>query len=212
MMMRLLPVLFLLFALPAGAFDTAADTDRDELYVDGSVLVFDTVSGADDGEIDEEDVARMAVLLRSKPGVTLLRLNSGGGSIRASDRMARMIADYGLDTEVNGTCESSCVSLFLAGKTRTMTRGSSIGFHLRWWGADDIAAYYEDSKADFGWDTPFDFTSWVYEDTQGEVYQSIVDVIARGVDPLFAIEMHAPRERMWFPSRVVLQAAGVLRP
>ena len=42
---------------------------------------------------------------------------------------------------------------------------SDIGFHAGWWAADSIEDYYNSEKKDEVWETPFDFASWLYEDT-----------------------------------------------
>lgn len=204
-------VVFFLFLLTSAAH-AAGETAPAELSVEGTALVFDTETGIKDGEIDHDDTEQMRVMLQETPGITALRLNSGGGSISAAESMARIVQDYGLDTEVNGKCASACVTVFLAGKSRRMTRGSSIGFHLRSWSAADVADYYDANKGDEGWANPFEFASWVYQDTQVEVYLAITEVIDQGVDPSFAVKMYAPREKMWYPSRLELEAAGVLRP
>lgn len=209
--MRALGLLIAL--LPATASAEAAGSPASAmLRVEGNVLVYDTETGLEDGEITHDDIGRMRELLRDNPAVTLLRLNSGGGSVYASEDMARVVMDFDLDTEVDGTCTSSCVVVFLGGKSRTLTRGSTIGLHSRWWSPEDIASYYEDNKAEEGWSTPFEMASWIYEDTQAEIHRSLAYVVSRGVDPRFAIEMHAPREQMWYPARSELEAAGVLRP
>lgn len=206
----ILPFIYLLSSAAVFA-EVPVPSVSEKLRVEGTVLVFDTETGPDDREIETEDVAVMRDLLRANPSVRLLRLNSGGGSVYAADDLARIVADYNLDTEVDGKCTSSCVTVFLGGKVRSMTQGSAIGFHSRWWSAEDIARYYEDNKVEEGWTTPFALGSWIYEDTQGEVYRALRYVISRGVDPEFAIEMHAQREQMWYPTRAELEAAGLLR-
>jgi len=107
---------------------------------------------------------------------------------------------------------SSCVNIFLGGAARRMQRGSKIGFHQRHWPVEAMEAYYESWREEKGWETPFDFASWVYRDTQSETYADLSYMIARGVDAGFAVETKkviATDE--WFPSRIELVEAGVLR-
>jgi hypothetical protein len=125
--------------------------------------------------------------------------------------MARIVQDYELDTLVDGECSSSCVTIFLAGQAREMSRGSKIGFHQRSWSADGTQSYYDRWREDEGWDTPFDFASWVYQDTQSETWKELTFMISRGVDPEFAIETKRMRSGIWFPGRRKLEQAGVLR-
>ena len=119
--------------------------------------------------------------------------------------------DYGLDTRVEGDCDSSCVTIFLAGENRTMTRGSRLGFHQVQWSAQNIREYYERETENFGWEDAWDFAEWMYLDTQQEVYRALNYMVARGVDPAFAIQsIRQPDGNMWRPYRAVLRAAGVL--
>ncbi|MCB2115976.1 MAG: hypothetical protein KDE00_06650 [Rhodobacteraceae bacterium] len=182
-----------------------------KLHVEGSKLVYDSETGREDGEIEPEDSDALLAILRETPGITTLALNSAGGSIWAAEEMSRIVIDFDLDTVVEGECSSSCVTVFLGGKARSMARGSKIGLHSRWWAPEDVEGYYERNKEEEHWATPFEFGSWIYEDTQAEIYEALSFLVARGVDPAFAIEMHAPRDTMWYPSRSALQSAGVLR-
>ena len=179
--------------------------------IEATVLVYDTESGGEDAEIDAGDVDSLRALLAANSALETLRLNSGGGSIWAAEEMARIVTDYELDTEIDGECSSSCVRIFLGGAGRRMTRGSKLGLHSRWWAASDVEGYYERNRETENWDTPFEFGSWIYKDTQGEVYEDLAYDVRRGVDPGFAIEMHAPRDTIWYPPRADLEKAGVLR-
>ncbi|WP_413873303.1 hypothetical protein [Albidovulum sp.] len=207
-------ILSILLALPAAG--KCAGEERASLAskfrAEGTVLVYDTEHVGEDGEITPDDIDGLRAALRENPGVAKLRLNSAGGSIWAAEDMSRIVTDFDLDTEVDGECSSSCVTVFLGGKARSMTRGSRLGLHSRWWAAEDVQNYYERNKIEERWDTPFEFGAWIYEDTQAEVYEAISFVVSRGVDPAFAIEMHAPRDSMWYPDRADLEKAGVLRP
>lgn len=202
-------LLFLTLAVPALAEVRVVLPAK--LHVEGETLVYDSETGQEDGEIEPGDFDAMLAMLRAHPEVTTLRLNSSGGSIWAAEEMSRVVIDFDLDTVVEGECSSSCVTVFLGGRARSLTRGSKIGLHSRWWAPEDVEQYYEKNRTDENWATPFDFGSWIYEDTQAEVYAALSYAVARGVDAAFAIEMHAPRDTMWYPSRGALEAAGVLR-
>lgn len=197
---------------PAAAPEKAAgeSAGKPNFSVDGATLVYDTEKPTND-EIDSEDVEILRDTLRANPAITTLRINSGGGGVWAAKEMARIVLDFELDTEVDGECSSSCVRLFLAGKARRMTRGSKIGFHSKTWSARNIESYYDEWREDENWDTPFEFASWMYRDTYAEAYEEMVYTVSRGVDARFAIEMHAPRDTLWFPSRTELTKAGILR-
>lgn len=211
-MRRLIPATLLLALLPGAAAAEMATPPAAKFRQEGAALFYDTENLGEEGEIAPEDIEGLRSELRAHPDVTVLRLNSAGGSIWAAEDMARIVTDFDLDTEVDGECSSSCVTIFLGGKARAMTRGSKIGLHSRWWAPEDVQNYYENNKADEHWSTPFDFGSWIYEDTQAEIYEALSYVVSRGVDPGFAIEMFAPRDTMWYPDRAELEKAGVLRP
>ncbi len=197
-------------ALCAGA--TAAQETSPKMRVDGETLVYDTTNATRGStDIETEDVAILRALLTANPEVTTLQLNSGGGSVWAAQTISDMVIDFGLDTRVDGDCDSSCVTIFLAGDSRTMTRGSRLGFHQVHWSAENIASYYDREAGDFGWDTPWEFAEWMYLDTQQEVYRALTYMVSRGVDPGFAIQsIREPDGNMWRPYRAVLRAAGVL--
>ena len=188
-----------------------AETEVSKFSVEGEVLIYDSEVDVENDEISTPDVNGLLRALRTNEDVTTLRLTSGGGSVWAAKEMARIVIDFELDTLVDGECSSSCVRIFLAGTGRAMNRGSKIGFHSRHWSPDSIQKYYEKWREDEGWETPFEFASWVYRDTYSEAYEDITWSIARGVQADFAVEIHAPRNVMWFPTRAELRAGGVLR-
>ncbi|PCJ06295.1 MAG: hypothetical protein COB16_13770 [Rhodobacteraceae bacterium] len=182
--------------------------------LEGQVLIYDTetkVKGSD-AEMTIDDIDALQVALSKHPDVTELRLNSSGGSVFAGEEMAWIVIDYGLDTTVSGECVSACVDLFLAGERRRMMLGSKIGFHQRHWSTSSVKNYYDNWKEDEGWDNPFDFGSWIYGDTQSEIYQHLTYLVERGVDAGFAIEtLRVESNGEWYPSRLKLIASGVLR-
>jgi len=182
--------------------------------VDGQVLIYDTETQilGDDAEMTVDDVDTLKDMLSKHPEVTELQLNSSGGSVFAGEEMAWIVIDFGLDTTVSGECISACIDLFLAGNRRRMTLGSKMGFHQRRWSPKSVKSYYENWSDEEGWETPFDFGSWIYADTQTETYQHLTYLIERGVDAGFAVEtLRVDSGGEWYPSRLKLIAAGVLR-
>lgn len=206
MLRRLAALIFLVSTMPV-----FAETGHEPRFaIQGAVLIFDTEAD-DEGSIRPKDADTLVEILRAHPEIETLQLNSSGGQIWASHKMSDTVIDFGLDTHVHGDCDSSCVNIFLGGKRRTMSRGSRIGFHQTSWSAGGIEEYYENGREESGWDTPFDFASWMYEDTQSEVYTHLKYMIARGVDPAFAIEtLRKPSSGMWRPYRIMLRGVGVL--
>lgn len=178
--------------------------------VDGTALIYDTEQSGAEG-INYKDVARLRELLRANPEVTKLQLNSSGGGYYPAFDMANILVDFDLDTEVLDECSSSCVFVFLGGRNRSMTRGGRIGFHRTYWEPESVEEYYNDVHGDRGWQDPFDFVSWNYEDTQLEVFERLTFMIERGVTAAFSIEtLRADSSDMWYPYRIRLIAGGVL--
>ncbi|MGR3760309.1 hypothetical protein ACUXV3_09305 [Roseobacteraceae bacterium NS-SX3] len=180
----------------------------------GDVLVFDTETGisGEPAEITAEDIAAFRQVLEDNPGIRELQLNSSGGSVYAGEEIAWIVMDYRLNTLVAGECVSACVDIFLAGERRRMTLGSKIGFHQRSWAPQAVHSYYREWRGRENWATPFEFGAWIYQDTQQETYGRLSYMVSRGVDPGFAIEtLKTAPDGEWYPSRLALTAAGVLR-
>lgn len=211
-MLQSLPVFLFASMIPLALM--AKEPLPEKFSLDGGVLTYDTetVVKGDDAEITNDDIDALRDILSGHPDVTELRLNSSGGSVYAGEEMAWIVIDYGLDTVVSGECVSACVDVFLAGERRRMMLGSKIGFHQRSWSPDSVKNYYDSWSEDEGWDTPFDFGSWIYEDTQSEIYEHLSYLVERGVEARFAIEtLRVEAGGEWYPSRLKLISAGVLR-
>ena len=205
---RLFAVFFVAMIFPLTATSQAS-----KFELNGSTLIYDTSSASNEQEqeITWEDVDELDALLKSERSIKEIELNSVGGDVEAAFYMADLIIDYELDTNVNGTCESACTLMLLAGERRTVERGSWVGFHQSYWDAPFIQNYFERNKESKGWSNAFEFASWMYEDTQREVLRNLQYFVERGVDAGFAIKtMKATSDDMWYPRRKELEAAGVI--
>ena len=205
---RLFAVFFVAMMFPLTATSQAS-----KFELNGSTLIYDTSSASNEQEqeITWEDVDELDALLKSEQSIKEIELNSAGGDVEAAFYMADLIIDYELDTNVNGTCESACTLMLLAGERRTVERGSWVGFHQSYWDAPYIQGYFERNKDTKGWSNAFEFASWMYEDTQREVLRNLQYFVERGVDAGFAIKtMQATSDDMWYPRRKELEAAGVI--
>ncbi len=182
---------------------------EEKFSINGNALGYNTNP---DGEIEWEDVEELETILLNNPKITKLILSSEGGEIDSAREMADIIIDFELDTHVIGECTSACIDLFLAGNKRTMQKGSKLGFHQSWWEASDIEEYYNDWREEEGWANPYEFASWLYEDTQKELLIDLEYYLERGVDGKFAIKtLQATSDEMWYPRRKELERAGVLK-
>ena len=187
---------------------------NEKFSINGDIIIYDTFKASDEtlAEINWEDTNVLAKILSENPNIKTLQLNSLGGIIDAAEYMSDIIIDFELNTHVVGECSSSCAILFIAGEKRTIQRGSWLGFHQGSWDKDSIKEHYEYNKAEYGWANEFEHSSWIYKDTQKQIFRDMEYLIERGVEPLFAIKtMKADNEDMWYPRRKELEAAGVIR-
>ncbi len=187
---------------------------NEKFSINGDTIIYDTFKATDEtlAEINWEDSNVLAKILSENPNIKTLQLNSLGGLIGAAEYMSDIIIDFELNTSVVGECSSSCAILFIAGEKRTIQRGSWLGFHQGSWDKDSIKEHYEYNKEEYGWANEFEHSSWIYKDTQKQIFKDMEYLIERGVEPLFAIKtMKADNEDMWYPRRQELEDAGVIR-
>ena len=177
------------------------DIDKFTLTIDGSDLIFE-------GRITSDLYDDMKELLITNPTINRVVIDSTGGLEEEALDVADLIIDFDLDTHTLN-CQSSCTLMFAAGNTRTLQRGYKIGFHRSYWPASNLEKYYNYVKDDYS--DVFDFTSWVYDDTQDWVFKKMQFFIERGVDPLFIIKtLRAKSEGMWYPRRKELLDANFI--
>ena len=200
-------------ALIAILFATSPLADTNKFKVNGDTIVYDTnlAEAKEDQEINWDDVEVLEELLRKNSDVKVLHLESYGGLTEAAQYIADVVIDYELDTYVDGECSSSCVTIFLGGEKRTLARGSWLGFHKTSWSGESMKEYYESEKEEEGWESPFQFSEWVYADTQEQILKDFEYMLERGVSPAFVIKtLRADSDDMWYPRRKELVAAGVV--
>ena len=177
----------------------------------GNKLYYDTENSDRVDQIEFSHTDNLFDILKSDDQIKILVLNSTGGLTEAAYDMADLIIDAGLDTHTEGNCLSACVTIFLAGKNRSLDLGGKIGFHKARWAGSDLEDYYNSHKKDEKWEDPFEFSSWLYEDTQSDVFKKFEYLLERGVKPSFAIKtLRAGPEGMWKPRRTELISGGVL--
>ena len=189
----------------------ASGANAETFKLDNNTLFYSTGDGAEVFEIDWGHEEELLQILRKHKEIDTLILKSEGGIIEVADKMADLVIDAELNTLVEENCESACVTIFLAGKNRIMELGAKIGFHASWWSAENMKSYYQNHKEDKDWETPFEFASWLYEDTQKEIFEQFEYLLERGVQPHFAIQtLKAGSDGMWYPRRKELLKGGIL--
>ena len=187
---------------------------NEKLYVEGDTLHYNTdlATVESNAEINWEDANSIHRILLANPNIKSIHLNSSGGLVEASQYISDLIIDFELDSFVSGECSSACVDIFLAGNKRVLERGSWLGFHKGSWSSANIKNFYENNKEDKGWNNAFEFSSWLYEDTQEEILKQMKYMLERGVEADFIIQtLQADNEGMWYPRRKQLEKAGVLK-
>ena len=198
----------ILFAL---SILSASFAQAEPFKLENNVLSYSTGDGTEVLEIDWGHEEELLQILRKHKEIDTLILKSEGGIVEVADKMADLVIDAELNTFVEENCESACVTIFLAGKNRIMEIGAKIGFHASWWPADNIQSYYQNNKEDKDWETPFEFASWLYEDTQKEIFKQFEYLLERGVQPHFAIQtLKAESDGIWYPRRRELLDGGIL--
>ena len=188
---------------------------NEKFKVDGDILHYNTELAVDNNnkEINWDDVDYLLKTLKENPNIKILHLTSWGGSIDAAADMADIIIDFELDMHVKEICFSACPMLLIGGATRTLEKGSKIGFHRSSWSSESMKDYYKDKENQeyFGWKNEFDFSSWVYDDSQEEIYKQFKYYLERGISPEFVIEtMKARSEDGWYPRRKELLEANII--
>ena len=184
----------------------------EKFSVEGNTLIYDTENVTnEEAGIVWDDAEELASVLLENQSVRILQLNSVGGDLETAYYMSDLIIDYGLDTNVVGECASACTVLLIAGERRTVQKGSWVGFHQSYWDASSMKDWYNQNKEYEGWNDEFEFSEWLYTDTQEYIFNEFQYLLERGIDPLFAIKtMKAGSDDMWYPRRKELIAANVI--
>jgi len=81
------------------------------------------------GKIDFRLNTALVVALAKYPAIRRVSLESDGGYIYAARALAFNIGNYGLDTIVDGACNSACTLAFMAGGARILGPEGRLGFH-----------------------------------------------------------------------------------
>lgn len=81
------------------------------------------------GPIEDGDAGRFQELVASQEQLATVVLSSPGGRVLEAAGMADVIRTRGLRVHVAGRCSSACFLMFMAGRSRTVERGASVGVH-----------------------------------------------------------------------------------
>lgn len=162
---------------------TKAERYRMNYSKDGSAIHFD-------GVIAPGAVVAFEKLVLSGDAPETVTLTSSGGHIYEAREFAVDIQKYGMDTHVELECNSSCVALFMAGKTRTLGQGAKLGFHR--YGLD--------------FEQVLPHVSPIHEMRFDQQYYLERGVSLDFLDQVFDLNRNA----IWYPTRQELLHAGIL--
>ncbi len=163
----------------------------------------------DSRSIGGTDANDLFYYLQNDQGLQTVVLNSTGGSIGVATAVSEVIEKFGVDTEVAGRCLSACTLIFLAGKHRSLAKGSVLGFHRSHVSVRAIADQFQPTgdHPSFGADDVAD----QYDSGEDTALRSVKFMVDHGVDIHFALKaLTYEQGDMWIPSRAELTAAGVV--
>ena len=122
-----------------------------------------------------------------------------------------LVIEQQLDTHVLDFYESACTLTLLAGENRNAEKNAKIGFHQTSLSSADAKLEYEELKQELGLNTPFDYASWLLEDTQDLVLDNLYYYSSIGLSLDFVIKtMEAYSDEMWYPDHAYMVEEGVL--
>jgi len=188
---------------------------KERMVVQGNHLIYDLSpsSGLPEAEqtILPEDHILLAGLLMEHPEVDTVVVSGGGGVSWPAHEMASKIEVFGLNTIAKKTCSSACTTILLAGRERSMHKGSRLGFHRTSNSADHLREVYSSLRGDVGWKDEFAFANYIFEQGQVTARSYIESLVRRGVNAEFALRVLTYGSNdMWYPSEEELLESGVL--
>ena len=197
--MKTLALLFALWALP-----TMAD-----IRIDGDALIYDGPTNYDADRAS--DAQTISTLLGANAQVRRVVLSGSFGSFRNALDVARVVADFGLDTEVRGECIEGCLYILAAGKTRTVAKGGLLHLRRIVVPADVISRQFDNLQASYGWKDEFGQAAFMYDRAQNDLRDALGFLLDHGVSVDFALRVFdTPRQDFWTPTREELVAGGVV--
>lgn len=139
------------------------------------------------GEIDYQILTE----LEAAKDLRIVVLNSTGGHVQAGRAIGLFLAETGLNTRVDEVCFSACTLVFAGGVKRAVGPNGALGFH----GYRFVDALQVQTV--------------IITDIE---QKDRAFLQAQGIDAAFVEQIFATSpETLWRPTKVELQAAGVLR-
>ena len=197
--MKTLALLLALWALPSMA----------DIRIEGDALIYDGPTSYDANRAS--DAQTISTLLGANAQVRQVVLSGSFGVFRNALDVARVVADFGLETEVRGDCSDGCLYILAAGKTRTVAKGGLLHLRRIVVPADVISRQYDNLKASYGWKDEFGQAAFMYDRAQNDIRDALGFLLDHGVSVDFALRVYdTPRQDFWTPTREELVAGGVI--
>lgn len=188
---------------------------EDRWQVIGAELVFNmNIPYPDDPESDEllaRDAAEFDLFVMDNPQIGVIAISGDGGYGPASIKISETILRFGFDTRAFGECFSACAHIFLAGSARTLSEGSSLGFHRPYVIGAEERTYYNAHRRSRGWDNEFDYVEFIYDIGLTDMLEAVDFMTSRGVTVEFILQAFSVDSfQMWQPDLQVLLNNGVI--
>ena len=198
--MKFLATLFAFVALPAMA----------DIHIEGDALIYDTVTSSYVlNRLSDADA--IGTLLRDNPEVRRVVISGDFLMTRDALDVARVVADFGLNTEVRGTCSGGCLYILAAGKTRSLAKGGLLHLRRIVIPSEDLREQFDHQKAIYGWEDEFDQAAFMDDRAQNDMRDALGFLLDHGVSLTFALRVFdTPRQDFWTPTREELVAGGVI--
>lgn len=196
-------VLFTLIMFP---FQSIAE---ERWQVIGAELVFNmNIPYPDEPGSDEliaRDATEFALFVMENPQIEVVAVSGDGGYGPSSVKISETILEFGFDTRAFGECLSACTRIFLAGSSRTLSEGASLGFHRPYVLGEEERAYYTAHRQSRGWENEFDYVEFIYDVGLTDMLETIDFMTSRGVSFEFIREAYSVGSfQMWQPDHEVL--------
>lgn len=151
------------------------------------VTIETSVSGSEiyyDGRIVRGSSAKLVKVLDNNPRANTLYLNSPGGLIAESLKLAKIVRDVEMTIIVENECSSACTIVLINGTIRLMTPEANIGFHSAFIGDRSISGTNSALK---------------------------IELKKYGIsDEFIEKAVNTPSNNMWYPSHKVLKQEGIV--
>lgn len=181
----------------------------------GAELVFNMNIPYPDEPGSDELIARDAtefdLFVMENPHVEVIVVSGDGGYGPSSVKISETILEFGFDTRAFGECLSACTRIFLAGSSRTLSEGASLGFHRPYVIGEEERAYYTAYRQIRGWENEFDYVEFIYDVGLTDMLEIVDFMTSRGVSFEFIQQAYSVDSfQMWQPTREVLMKNGVI--